>query len=229
MDYDDLDISKSGNLFFTHNPRFTEKEEDSAFYYWHAFLGLAADYNEDHPLWGDFDDVRNIPFREWWDEIAFDLFATGLLPGAEVVDTEEEFHQAQSSGEIIVKIDPTCSRAWIDECLDYILRSRKIVSVRGPKKDDDEIQDEAKYTFYQTPDVRHIKICFAVYNHIESGIKKPVEIAKLLKEEHGLTICKEAMKDPYVNQDSVERTVKRYYKNAVDIIEGVGQGEFPVY
>lgn len=243
-----FDVTESGNLFLIHNPARLKRPEDSAYYYWHAFLREAATdkngppYGPESDLWGIFGDVTNRSFMEWWRETAEEVFVDsyGLLQGAEEIDGLEHFEKSWSAGDLIVRIDPQCSSDWIKHCLDRVLETWELKGAKGQRTQGKANIVEGPFAFHQVPDVNFLKRFLLVYQYRQQPQPVPYKLMyDKLRNEDDIDIWdspknKVDRKDPEkglrpLDMEKAVKMLEKYKRNADSIISGVKEGRFPCY
>lgn len=192
---------------------------DSAYFYLFAFLQVVDDYGPDHRCWSLFGDVQNLPFWDWWNDREYDVFAHGSSLGVWELDTDEDVAKARAEGLVIVSVDMSCSRAYLDEYFHEILGAHGVEMGRKRTKKNGEIT-EPKWFFEAKPDVQALRLYLCVYYLSKQGWSH-WDIAKRLKINTTAT--------QNSKKNVIEATVSRYLKKANRIIKGLNYGKFPVY
>jgi hypothetical protein len=154
-----FDVAASGNLFFLHDPARFQNMEESAYYYWYAFLREAAlrkegrRYDTNHALWATFGDVVDRSFMQWWKETAEEVFVDsyGLLHGAEEITNPQQFRKAFDEGDLIIRVNLGCSSDWIRHCIRKILENWELNGRKGEKTQGADSTIEGDFAFLKFP------------------------------------------------------------------------------
>lgn len=206
------------NLLLRHWPG-TVPLEDSAYFYLFAFLQLVDGYGPDHRCWPLFGDVQNLSFWDWWNEREYDVFAHGSSLGVWELNTDEDVAKARAEGLVIVSVDMSCSRAYLDKYFHEILVGHGVEMGRKRTRKNGEIA-EPKWFFEAKPDTQALRLYLDVYRLSKQGLSH-WEVAKQLKINTTATQNNK--------RNVIEATVSRYLKKANRIIKGLNYGKFPVY
>lgn len=203
------------------------KIEKSAYYWWYRFLQKVDGYGPNHPLWDEFGDVTQ-DFWDWW--IAVErIFMTGLPPGVVTLASDAEIEEARKEGALIVRVDPKCTRHYLRFAFEEFLKEEDITDSPGRKKHEHEIQ-MAQRGFASRPDVRGLEWCMKVYEKRKAEPDLSLyEIGVQLKLNPNAVVTKRMLPKIRAGKINVmNATVSRYWRQALSIIEHVGQGRFPV-
>lgn len=215
-----------GMDLFTQNYPEEGNFEKSAYYYWYLFMQLIEDYRRGHPLWKDFGDVR-MPFWEWWVAHGEDLFATGQKYGVLELVTNGDIQQARSEGAYLLRIDPDCTRDYINLMFRDFLDEKGISKGAGRKQHKDEVK-LARYPFYQRPDIDSLKKSLDAWK-LRHQHPRPtlynIGLQLGLCPDHIIEGKDDLNKASKLNV--MNATVSRYLRWAENIKQNVAKGIFP--
>lgn len=183
-------------------------------------------YGPKHRLWDDFGDVSG-DFWDWWIDHESMFWPKGSL-GVWEQETDEDVKRARAEGAFIVSVDPTQTKDRLMFDFEEILREKGIT--KTGRRSLQRENDESKYPFATRPECRGLKNMFRVYelrtnepelSLYDIGVRLELNPNALI--QRGMTPKQRADK---IN--SMNATVSRYWRNAVSIMEHIGEGQFPV-
>jgi len=218
------------DLFTKHYPE-QGRLEKSGYFHWHRFMRLVDGYDQAHPLWADFGDVR-LPFWTWWVRHGEDLFMTGLEDGVEELVDDRQVADARRSGAPILRVDIGCSRGYLLERFVAFLDERQGLVKSGRKSHGNEVR-EARYPFHQRPDADALQKVFAVWKlrHPLGAAKKVptlYDVGVTLNLHPGAVILDDDDDEVIADKRNwMNATVSRYNRWGQNIIDNVALGIFP--
>lgn len=214
------------NLFFENDPDEVGFEQ-SAYYYWYLYMQLVEDYGRSHPLWKDFGDVQR-PFQDWWDERGDYLFFVEEPLAVDELKSNKDIQKARAEGAYIVRIDPDCSRDYLNFHFQIFLDEKGIRTKTGPRKHKEKSK-RARYSIEHRPHIATLKTSLAAW-------KLRREHPELSLYEIGckLNLCPNNIIDEHVvdlnatsKKNVMSSTVSRHLRRARNILKNVSIGVFP--
>ena len=118
-------------------------------------MQLVEGYDDRHPLWPEFGDVR-MPFWDWWLAHGEDLFMSGEHDGVSELETDADIEHAKRQGAYIVRVDPDCTREYLLSVFKQFLDEKEISRGAGRKRHSKEIKF-ARRGFAQRPSIEVLK------------------------------------------------------------------------
>ena len=228
------------------------KVESSPYYWWWYALTLSEGYNKACDIGGigfeqtyaDFGDVRyegdrHFAFCSWWrervntlEERGAYLFAEPVVRGKSVSVIDDEKVAAEviaDANRLLVSIPLDAQRKHIEWRLDNILKKHLKPEtgrlVRSVKK------SKALYSMHKPVVPAALKKCFDLYDAKQLALENGKAVSNIdLAKRVGIKV-KEREKDEINTvanyRRTVSATVSRYIKQAENMIENTGRGQFP--
>ena len=227
-------------LFFNHYPVFVSKPKDIAYYWRLKFLqeAKALEIPGDPQVWEDFGDL-SLSFPDWFGRYEEHLYDDGrFVAVCGPLESGQDAQEYIDEGHLIVAINLKCTFSMVTEALsdllpDYGLRMK---AGRAPLEEEN---GNAKYGFFQIPDVRYLRDIYRSYKFFNRQQRRGKSMTHYQMAEAINAFT--GGKGDYWIRDTDSEDIKqqkredatkmfsRYLKDAQRAIYHVAYGRFPCF
>ena len=210
--------------------------EDTIYFIWWSYLKRSEKYIQTCEsegkkglveLYKDFGDVRGDSFKEWWtkDSRGMRLFAEPQALSTLQVVTVEDLKGIEGQA-LLVSVPLSLPKKFLLE------RFRKILAEhhKGERGRQYAKKSESKYKFKGQPNIQGMRTALMVYDHLAANPKiKLWEAGNILPQfKMELEECEKKNVVPsYDFKRTIEATVSRYKRKAIQSIDNTSRGVFP--